>query len=49
MTDLLPLKKYFTKKSKDFPGGAADKNLPARAGDLGLIPDLGRSHMLRSN
>ena len=49
MTVLLPLKKYFTKKSRDFPGGAVDKNLPASAGDLGLIPDLGRSHMLRSS
>ena len=25
------------------------KNLPANAGDKGLIPDLGRSHMLWSN
>ena len=27
----------------DFPGGAEDKNLPANAGDMGLIPDLGRA------
>jgi len=26
-----------------FPGGSAIKNLPANAGDLGLIPGLGRS------
>ena len=26
-----------------------DKNLPASAGDLGLIPDPGRSHMPQSN
>ena len=26
-----------------FPGGSVVKNLPAKAGDLGLIPDLGRS------
>ena len=25
------------------------KNLPARAGDIGSSPGLGRSHMLRSN
>ena len=32
-----------------FPGGAVVKNLPANAGDTGLSPGLGRSHMLRSN
>ena len=26
-----------------------DKNLPASAGDVGLIPGLGRSHMLQIN
>ena len=25
-----------------FPGGSAVKNLPANAGDVGLIPGLGR-------
>ena len=34
---------------KGFPGGAVVKNLPANAGDTGLSPDLGRSHMPRSN
>jgi len=29
----------------DFPGGPVVKNTPAKAGDLGLIPDLGRFHM----
>ena len=29
--------------------GSVVKNLPANAGDSGLIPDLGRSHMLSSN
>ena len=29
----------------DFPGDAVVKNPPANAGDAGLIPDLGRSHM----
>ena len=28
-----------------FPGGSVVKNLPANAGDMGSIPDLGRSHM----
>ena len=28
-----------------FPGGSVEKNLPANAGDVGSIPDLGRSHM----
>ena len=26
-----------------FPGGSVVKNLPANAGDMGLIPDLGTS------
>ena len=29
-----------------FPGGSVVKNLPANAADTGLIPGLGRSHML---
>ena len=33
----------------DLPGGAVVKNPPANAGDMGLIPDLGRSHMPQSN
>ena len=37
------------KVSRDFPGGAVVKNLPANAGDMGSIPGPGRSHMLRSN
>ena len=32
-----------------FPGISVEKNLPANAGDIGLIPDPGRCHMLRSN
>ena len=32
-----------------FPGGAVVKNLPANAGDAGLSPGPGRSHMPRSN
>ena len=33
----------------DFPGGAVVKNPPANAGDTGLLPGPGRSHMPRSN
>ena len=33
----------------DFPGGSVVKNPPANAGGTGLIPDLGRSHMLWSS
>ena len=32
-----------------FTGGAVVKNPPANAGDTGLSPGPGRSHMLRSN
>ena len=40
----------FTKqKQRDFPGGAVVKNLPASAGNMGLSPGLGRSHMPQSN
>ena len=33
----------------DDSGGPVVKNPPANAGDTGLIPGLGRSHMLLSN
>ena len=32
-----------------FPDGAVDKNLPASAGDTGLIPDRGGSHTFQSS
>ena len=32
-----------------FPGVSVVKDPPANAGDMGLIPDLGRSHMPWSN
>ena len=35
--------------TRDFPGGSVVKNLPTNAGDTGLIPGLGRFHMLWSN
>ena len=36
-------------KNRGFPGGAVVENLPADAGDTGLSPGLGRSHMPWSN
>ena len=35
--------------SLGFPGGTVVESLPANAGDAGLSPGLGRSHMPRSN
>ena len=35
--------------TRDFSGGTVDKNLPASAGDTGLIPGPGESHTPRSN
>ena len=32
-----------------FPGGAVVENLPANAGNTGLSPGLGRSHMPQSD
>ena len=37
------------KKIRDFPGDAVVKNPPAKAGDMGSSPGLGRSHMPWSN
>ena len=37
------------KLREDFPGDTMEKNLPANAGALGLIPDPGRFHMPQSN
>ena len=34
---------------RDFPGGTVVKNPPANAGDTGLSPGPGRSHMPQSN
>ena len=36
-------------EARGFHGGSLVKGLPASVGDTGLIPDLGRSHMPRSN
>ena len=47
------VKKYnnwnFKNSLEDFPGGTVVKNLPANAGDTGLSPGPGRSHMTQSN
>ena len=34
---------------RDFTGGTVVKNPPANAGDMGLSPGPGRSHMPQSN
>ena len=34
---------------KQLRGGTMDENPPANAGDMGLIPGPGRSHLLHSN
>ena len=36
-------------RSVDFSGGSVVKNLPVKAGNMGLTPDLGRSHIPRGN
>ena len=40
---------YFKSGGWGFPGGALVESLPANAGDTGSSPDLGKSHMPRSN
>ena len=42
-------KETVKKRDQGFPGGAVVKNPPAKAGDTGLSPGPGRSHMPRSN
>ena len=37
------------KNKKDFPGDPVVRSLPVSAGDMGLIPGLRRSHVLRGN
>ena len=44
------LRKIFKKKVlRGFPGGSVDKYLFDNTGDMGLIPDLGRSHIPWNN
>ena len=47
ITNLLNV--YLKSALQDFPGGSVVENLPASAGEVGLIPTLGRSHMSRSS
>ena len=37
------------KHSEGFPGGSVVNSPPASAGEIGLIPGQGRSHMARSS
>ena len=34
---------------QDYPSGSMVKDPPANAGDMGLIPDSGRSHMSQNS
>ena len=52
MLGFLAIRIHITKfkyESRDFPGGPVAENSPANAGDMGLIPGLGGSHMHWSN
>ena len=49
LTKLIPKSSFKHLKFWDFPGSAVVKNPPANAGDTGLSPGPGRSHMPRSN
>ena len=40
---------HFTVKFQGFSGGSVAKNPPANVGDMGSIPDSGRSHMPQNN
>ena len=42
----VPVKKV---SDGDFSGGPVRKNLPANAGDVGSVPDLGRRHVIQGN
>ena len=42
-------KEWLLRTSLGFPVGPVVKNLPANTGDMGSIPDSGRSHMPQSN
>ena len=43
------IKEEIKKYLEGFPGGAVVESLPANAGDTGLSPGLGGSHMPRSS
>ena len=46
---ILSLSHILKSPEENFPGGTVDRNLPANAGDTGLIPSLERFHMPQSN
>ena len=46
---LLMMSTIILKKHGGFPHGTVVKNLPANAGDTGLSPGPGRSHMPQNN
>ena len=37
------------KENRDFPDGTVNENPPANAGEVGLIPGLGKFHMPWNN
>ena len=41
--------RYTKNYLRGFPGSSVVKNLPASAGDTGLIPNSGRSHIPQRN
>ena len=43
LSDWTELNSYMYLSSMRFPGGSMVKNLPANAGDMGSIPESGRS------
>ena len=49
ITEIKNIPEGINSRLGDFPGGAVVNNLPANAGDTGLSPGPGRSHMLWSN
>jgi len=48
ITDKANWKTWLETAAKDFPGGTEDKNLPAKAGNMGSIPGPWRLHTLQA-
>ena len=44
-TEIINIFQILKLHTEGHPGGPVVKNLPASAGDMGLIPGPGRSHM----
>jgi len=49
MQGVVNKKRERERENKGFPYGSVVKKPPTSAGDMGSIPDLGRSHMWWSN